>query len=234
MNLPLQNLLPGHLAAAWREEMDRLSGERAIEKMWTRQASLWKSGVAHARVIQNRLGWIPVLELMRAEVDLLHRFAREVRDAGFADVVLLGMGGSSLAPEVFSLLFPPRELGVRVLDSTVPASLLAVERAVDLRRTLFVVASKSGKTIETLSQFHYFRNRLEAAGVQRSGANFAAITDSGSYLERLAAEYSFRRVFLNPEDIGGRYSALSYFGLAPAALCGVPVAVVLDAAQQIE
>jgi len=233
MTVPVQNIAPGALESAWREELQRLADRQAIAKIWSKQASLWKSDAAHARVILNRLGWIPVVEAMRPEVDVLHRFARSVREAGMRHVVLLGMGGSSLAPEVFSLLFPPADLSFHVLDSTDPASLLAVESAVDLKHTLFIVASKSGRTIETLSQFHYFRTRLEAAGVASPGPHFTAITDASSYLERLAIEYKFRRAFLNPADIGGRYSALSYFGLVPAAVCGVPVAVVLNSAVQM-
>jgi glucose-6-phosphate isomerase len=134
------------------------------------------------------------------------------------------MGGSSLAPEVFSLVFPapgPPRQRLFVLDSTDPASVLGVERAVKLPQTLFIVASKSGKTIETLSQFRYFHNAVAYAGVTPPGQNFVAITDAGSYLEELAREHKFRRTFLNPADIGGRYSAISFFGLMPAALWGV-------------
>lgn len=234
MSIPAQKIHPGRLEGAYREELNRLARLGAVEKIWSKQAELWKTDAAHAGVIRNRLGWLDVLEPMRSEVEALHRSARDARSAGLGDVVLLGMGGSSLAPEVFALTFA-RPAGPRffVLDSTDPASVLAVQRAVDLRRTLFVVASKSGKTIETLSQFHYFRQRLEAAGGTNSGANFIAITDADSYLDQLAAECSFRRVFRNPADIGGRYSALSYFGLVPAALCGVPVAAVLDAALEM-
>src|SRR5262249_39278607 len=162
----------------------------------------------------------------------LAAFAREVAAAGLSDIVLLGMGGSSLAPEVFSLIFPPVNAKTRfiVLDTTDPAALLQAERAIDLPRALFVVASKSGKTIETLSHFRYFQQRLADSGVSEPGAHFIAITDAGSYLDKLAAENKFRRTFRNPQDIGGRYSALSYFGLVPAALWGVDVAAILRSA----
>jgi len=234
MSIAQQTIRPGRLESAYREELNRLTRDGAIEKIWAKQPEVWKSDAAHAKVIRNRLGWLEVMAPMRGDVEALHAFASDARKAGFADVVLLGMGGSSLAPEVFSLTFP-RPAGSRffVLDSTDPASVLAAERAVDLRRTLFIVASKSGKTVETLSQFHYFRSRLEAAGVSRAGANFIAITDAGSYLDQLASENNFRHTFRNPADIGGRYSALSYFGLVPAALCGVSIAAVLDSALEM-
>src|SRR5262249_50446377 len=116
------------------------------------------------------------------------------------------------------------------LDSTDADSILELANTIDLPRTLFIVASKSGKTIETLSQFFYFEARLQAAGVRATGANFIAITDGGSYLDQLASQRNFRQIFRNPADIGGRYSALSYFGLAPAALWGVDIGAVLDSA----
>lgn len=232
MNLSIQRVSPGRLEAAYRKELDRLIEARAIEKIWSKQPDLWSSDAEHARVISNRLGWIGVLDAMRRETSDLAAFAREIREAGLRDIVLLGMGGSSLAPEVFSLTFPAPADGRRffVLDSTDPASILAVERAIDVRRTLFVVASKSGKTLETLSQYFCFLHHLNVAGVRLPGSSFVAITDPGSYLAQLAAEYSFRRTFFNPADIGGRYSALSYFGLVPAALWGVDLHAVLDSA----
>jgi glucose-6-phosphate isomerase len=233
--LPTQQVSPGRLEAAYRRELERLIAAGAIEKIWTKQPGLWKSDPDHARIITNRLGWIGVLETMRNDIASLAEFVQETRRAKLTDIVLLGMGGSSLAPEVFSLTFPRSTDGRRffVLDSTAPAAILAVEHAVDLRNTLFIVASKSGKTIETLSQFFYFHHRLYVAGIRPQGPSFIAITDAGSYLAQLAREYSFRRTFLNPADIGGRYSALSYFGLVPAALWGVDVRAVVDAAVEM-
>lgn len=221
---------PGRLRQAAEKEIERLVALRAVERFWAADSTLWKSDPEHARVIQNRLGWVGILDLMRAETDSIIRFAREIHAAGFRDVVLLGMGGSSLAPELFSLIFPPVEGRFLVLDSTDPASVLAAERSADLRRTLFIVASKSGKTIETLSQFRYFLEKVRQAGVAPPGDNFIAITDAGSYLDELAAQHKFRQTFRNPADIGGRYSALSYFGLVPAALCGVDLKALLGEA----
>jgi len=168
---------------------------------------------------------------MRAEAPAIQDRAREIAESGLRDVVLLGMGGSSLAAEVFSLAFPaPAGRHFFVLDSTDPAAILDVERSIDLAHTLFIVASKSGKTIETLSQFFYFHHRLTQSGIRPVGRSFIAITDRGSYLDHLADEYNFRLTFRNPQDIGGRYSALSYFGLVPAALWGVDIGAVLDRA----
>jgi glucose-6-phosphate isomerase len=230
MLLTVQRISAGLLTEGYHQELNRLSAGQAIQKMWSRQASLWKDDPEHARVIANRLGWIDVLDPMRAEAATLTGLAREIIASGVRYIVLLGMGGSSLAPEVFSLIFPAPG-GQRlffVLDSTDPEFVLEVERLIAPARTLFIVASKSGKTIETLSQFQYFHDRLHHAGIRPAGRNFIAITDPGSYLDQLAGELHFRSIFRNPPDIGGRYSALSYFGLLPAALWGVDIASVLD------
>ena len=157
----------------------------------------------------------------------LEALRKELVGEGFTDVVLMGMGGSSLAPEVFRQTFgaPRGALDVHVLDTTDPAAISALEKAIDLRKTVFIVASKSGTTLETLSHYRYFWQR---AG--QKGGQFIAITDPGTSLADEASRRGFRRTFLNPPDIGGRYSALSYFGLVPAALGGVDVAGLLDRA----
>jgi len=231
MPLTVQRISPGYLAEAYQEESNRLRAGEALQKMWARQPGLWKDDPEHARIIANRLGWIGVLDSMRAEAAALQDLARDIRDSGVNDIVLLGMGGSSLAPEVFSLIFPaPSGRRFFVLDSTDPTSIQQVDRSIDLAHSLFIVASKSGKTIETLSQFFYFHHRLTQAGIRPVGRSFLAITDLGSYLDHLADEYNFRLTFRNPPDIGGRYSALSYFGLVPAALWGIDIAAMLDSA----
>jgi glucose-6-phosphate isomerase len=159
----------------------------------------------------------------------LSAFGCRIADEGFKDAVLMGMGGSSLAPEVIHATFGvmPGFPRLHVLDTTDPGSILALERSLDLDRTLFIVASKSGGTVETACQCAYFYDKVPR------GEQFIAITDAGSSLEALARENRFRRVFLNPADIGGRYSALSYFGLAPAALVGAPVNDLLDQAAEM-
>jgi glucose-6-phosphate isomerase len=230
-----QRVSRGRLEVAYRQEVERLIAVGAVQKIWSRQPSLWKQDTDHARVIRNRLGWISVLDEMREKQPSLCELGQETYQAGLRDIVLLGMGGSSLAAEVFSQAFFGAADGRRffVLDSTDPESILAVKRTIDLRQTLFIVASKSGKTRETLSQFLYFHHLAQAAGIKPPGKHFIAITDSGSYLAQLAGEYSFRRAFLNAADVGGRYSALSYFGLVPAVLWGVDATAVLDAAVEM-
>jgi glucose-6-phosphate isomerase len=194
------------------------------ERLRAEDATLW--GPPGAPEISNRLGWITIAERMLAELDDLDDFVAGVRDEGFSDVVLLGMGGSSLAPEVLRRSFGARAEGPRlhVLDSTDAETILAVESAVDVRRTLFIVSSKSGGTIEPLSLFAHFWALAE------NGRQFVAVTDPGSALAQLANEHGFRRTFLGDPNIGGRYSALSPFGVVPGALMGVDVRGLLSGA----
>jgi glucose-6-phosphate isomerase len=230
-----QRIVPGRLAPAFEAELGRLRSQQAVTRLWNREPGLWKEDAASRASIANRLGWLSVVDQMRSEAADLMDFAHQVSFAGLRNIVLLGMGGSSLAPEVFSLLFPAGPGGRRffVLDSTDPESLQAIDRGIELHHTLFVVASKSGSTVETLSQFQYFLDRLQQAGIAPAGSHFIAITDAGSRLDKLAQEHGFRRIFRNPADIGGRYSALSFFGLVPAALWGVDVSQILDSASQM-
>jgi Phosphoglucose isomerase len=159
-----------------------------------------------------------------------------VRTAGFKHAVLLGMGGSSLAPEVMDETFgvAPGQPKLIILDTTDPDTIDAVEHEIDLAHTLFIVASKSGGTLETLSHFKYFFAKVEALGGGKPGAQFIAITDPGTKLDSLAQEHGFRQVFRNPPDIGGRYSALSFFGMVPAAIIGIDVEKLLDCAESMQ
>ncbi len=213
---------PGRLAEAVTNRVAALIRAEAVRRLWARDPALWSADDAGRREISERLGWLDSPSWLEAHTSEIVEFSREVAEAGFADVVLLGMGGSSLAPEVLE-----RVVGVRagcprfaVLDSTDPEAVARIEAAVDPRRTLFIVASKSGGTIETLSHYRFFRQRAAAARPADSGRSFVAITDPESPLDRLAGEQGFRRIFRNPSDIGGRYSALSYFGMVPAGLMG--------------
>jgi hypothetical protein len=158
-----------------------------------------------------------------------------VLSEGFRTAALLGMGGSSLCPEVFATIFGAAEscLNLLVLDTTDPGAILSTEAGIDPSRTLFLVSSKSGTTVETLSLYRYFRDRIRALGSGDAGRQFVAITDPGSSLEDLARTDGFRRTFLNPPDIGGRYSALSFFGLLPAALLGMDLPRLLDRASRM-
>lgn len=188
------------------------------ERVWARDESLW--GGPGVPEIGNRLGWLDIADRMSEALPELEAWAGEVHADGLTNTVLLGMGGSSLGPEVLNLSFGG---SLSMLDSTDPAAVLAAVSEADLSKTIFVVSSKSGGTIETLSHFKHF---YELTG--GNGAQFTAVTDPGSPLEALAAEQGFRKVWLADPNIGGRYSVLSYFGLVPAALAGVPLKGVLD------
>ncbi|MCL6480971.1 MAG: glucose-6-phosphate isomerase [Firmicutes bacterium] len=231
VRIPSQQIFPGRFEAAYRAVLRRLDAESVLARIWEGKPEVWKAAPEHAQVIRNRLGWLAAPVAMQAEVVSLEQFAAAVWESGVRQYVLLGMGGSSLAAEVFAHTFPGRP-GAHfvVLDSTDPEMILRVERSLSWPQTLFVVASKSGTTVETLTQFRYFHDRLRVMGVTRPGAHFVAITDPGSPLERLAEAHQFRSIFRNDPTVGGRYSALSYFGLVPAALWGVPLPAVLEGA----
>jgi transaldolase/glucose-6-phosphate isomerase len=215
----------GALAGAVESRLAALQAGEIVRRVWASDYTVWKPEPAE---ISNRLGWLTVADDMRSKASELRAFAREVAAAGYRDVVLMGVGGSSLAPEVMRATFglAPGGLELHVLDTTDPEQIAGVEESVDLARTLFIVASKSGGTIETLSQLAYFWEKLP------DGAHYIAITDAGTSLEALARQRGFRRVFANPAEIGGRYSALSYFGLVPAVLMGVDVDQLLGRAHE--
>jgi len=214
------------LQPALQARLAELTKARAGERLWAKDASLW-GGADHP---EKWLGWLSMPEWMADRLPDIERAA--VKATAFEDVVVLGMGGSSLAPNVFARSFGhrPGHPQLRVLDTTDPASIRLLRSQIDPAQTLFVVASKSGSTTETLSQLAYFWEQVEGAGVEQVGAHFMAITDEGSPLQALARDRNFDSTFLNPADIGGRYSALSYFGLVPAALMGVDVTSILSSA----
>jgi glucose-6-phosphate isomerase len=216
--------IPGALGSAVEERVALAATERVAERMRSEDATLWAP--PGTPEVADRLGWLTIHERMLGELAEVEALAREVAAEGIDDVVLLGMGGSSLAPEVLRRSFGHREGHPRlhVLDSTDAATIGAVQAAVDLQQTLFVVSSKSGGTIEPLSLFAHFFSLVGR------GESFAAITDPGSGLEQLARERGFRRTFSGDPDIGGRYSALSPFGIVPAALMGVDVRSLLEGA----
>src|SRR5712691_5983338 len=193
--------------------------ERAAAGLWRRDPAVWSSDPAVQRTIANRLGWLSSPALMAEAIPRLEMFASSVRRDGFSDVVLLGMGGSSLAPEVLRAVLgvAPDWPRFHMLDSTDPAAIRAA--ATLPARTLYILASKSGTTIEPNSLAAHFRHVLEAS-VAHWNDHFVAITDEGTELARRARRERFRDLFINPSDIGGRYSAMSFFGLVPAALMG--------------
>lgn len=226
--------LPDSLRRPVQEELDRAASKRVGERVRNADATLW--GPAGAPEIGNRLGWITIAKRMLAQVEDVEAFAAEVSAEGVDDVVLLGMGGSSLAPEVLGRAFGTDDVDgsgrgagparVRVLDSTNAGAVRAVQEQVDAKKTLFLVSSKSGGTIEPLSMLAHFWS------LAPDGHRFAAITDPGSGLEQLARERGFKRIFHGDPDIGGRYSALSAFGVVPAALLGVDLKQLLSSGEQ--
>jgi glucose-6-phosphate isomerase len=197
-----------------------------IRRIWDKDFTVWRDDPTE---ITDRLGWLSVHEVMHDRLPEIDEFASNCADDGLTHAVLAGMGGSSLAPEVLGETFgvAPGTLDLVVLDTTHPDQILDVERGLPLDRTLFVIASKSGTTTETLAHFAYFWQKVP------DGTRFVAITDPGSPLDRLASERGFRSTFLNPPDIGGRYSALSYFGLLPGALIGTDLDGLLHKAKDM-
>ena len=223
----------GSYAELVSNTLRRLDAERVVGRIWDRDHTVWKPDPDG---IVDRLGWLDLPSTMRDEASAISAFADEVRLAGFRHVVLFGMGGSSLAAEVLRQTCAPRDhsLKLTVLDSTIPASVRETAEAIEPSRTLFVVSSKSGTTIEPNVLYKYFRDLVErGAGRVRAGANFVAITDSGTPLEQMARGAGFRRVFNAQQDLGGRYSALSLFGLLPAALAGVNIEGLLDSGKNM-
>ena len=207
------------------EEIDRRD---IIGRIWRRDHTVWKP---RPDEIADRLGWLDVSVAMRSELPSLRRFADEVRADGFRRVLLLGMGGSSLGPEALSRTFGSADgyPQLRVLDSVLPSEVRAATDAIDPERTLFLVSSKSGATVETNALYRHFRREVEASvGAAAAGRHFVAITDPDTPLAALGEREGFRRVFANPPDIGGRYSVQSLFGLVPAALLGLDLDSALD------
>jgi glucose-6-phosphate isomerase len=224
-----------NLDAAVRATLARLDQQKFIQRLWSRDPGLWKTEPDHQRIITNSMGWLDSPAQMLDQVPELIEFTNEVRAQGFQHVVVLGMGGSSLCPEVCRLTFGSAEgfLELHVLDSTVPASVAGVAEEIDIPKTLFLVSSKSGGTIEPLSFYKYFYDLVRKHKGVAAGENFVAITDPGTVLEKLAREQGFRRVFPGRPDIGGRFSALSNFGMVPAALAGVEISTLLTRALEM-
>jgi glucose-6-phosphate isomerase len=216
-------------AAAVSRRLAALGASRFIDRLFRGDPSPWSRNPAVRKLIARRLGWVRAPGRMLGEAPALREFARQVRLSGITHVVLLGMGGSSLGPEVLRRVFG-REPGfpeLIILDTTVPAAVKRVESRLDLAQTLFLVSSKSGATTETQALHSYFWGRIRRLRGRLAGRHFAAITDPGTPLSDVAATRGYRAVFHNPEDVGGRFSVLSYFGMVPAALLGIDVEVLL-------
>jgi transaldolase/glucose-6-phosphate isomerase len=225
---------PGKYADAMQTALKEAEEADAVRRIWRKDAALWKTDEAHQKIIRDSLGWLTVIDTMAGGASDLERFAAEIREAGFKHVLVCGMGGSSLCPEVLRQTFGKQNDSpeLLVLDSTDPDTIASLTERIDVTRTLFVVSSKSGTTTEPLAFYKYWFVEARQKSEQ-PGKNFVAVTDPGTLMEQMATRDHFRKIFLNPPDIGGRYSALSYFGLVPAALQGLDVKRLLDRAGRI-
>ena len=223
--------LPADLDAAVRASLKDWAAGGKVRRLWARDATLWTGSDEG-----SWLGWLGITEDQIAHLDHLRRVAEDVKGGGFTHVLLLGMGGSSLCPEVLKMTFGRIEgfPALSVLDSTDPAQILALESKVDLAKTLFIVSSKSGSTLEPNIYKQYFFERIrQAVGPGRAGSRFIAITDPGSKLQQVAEADRFRHTFFGMPSIGGRYSALSDFGMVPAAIMGLDVGRFLGQAEEM-
>ena len=211
---------------------DRLLHDNIIERIWKRDPTVWNAAPASAdeKSINTRLGWLDVAETMRPHLDHVRRLTAEMKAEGFDAAYLLGMGGSSLCAEVFRSVFGIADgcPELYVLDTTDEHTIAAAAARLNPARTLFIVASKSGGTVEVASMERFFWSEMTRAMGVSAGRHFIAITDPGTALQKLAESRGYREIFINPADIGGRFSALSLFGLVPAAIIGAPVQAIHD------
>ncbi len=221
----------GSLKEPIETELSALEEKRFARRIFSSDHTLWRGGPEE---ITNRLGWLRLPKRMLPAAEEIDGFSESVRKKGFTDAVVLGMGGSSLSSEVFRSVFPVRRdfLRLSLVDTTDPDFILRVRRGLDLRKTLFVVSSKSGSTVETVSLMKYFYGELEKI-TDSAGKHFVCITDPGSALAETACSHNFAKVFLNDPDVGGRFSVLSYFGLVPASLAGIDIKKMLGSAAEV-
>ena len=218
----------GRYLTVVEKSLNHISRERIIARIWQKDHTVWRNDPTE---IANRLGWLDCLDVTKKSFDEIISFVEEIRKDGITDALLMGMGGSSLTPEVFRFTFGLKQgyLDLHVLDSTHPEAILEYEKKLDPSKTLYIVSTKSGGTVETMSFMKYFFTLVSRKlGREKASKHFIAITDPGSGLEETAKELDFRKLFLNNPDIGGRFSALSLFGIVPAALIGVDLNKLFD------
>lgn len=223
----------GSLEAKVRKSVNQLDALNIIPRIWDYDYTVWDNSPDE---IINRLGWLNSPHIMLENIDRITSFVADIKENNFKHIVLLGMGGSSLAPEVFQKTFGSKKgyPNLHIIDTTDPDAILTIENQIDLDETLFIVSSKSGGTVETLSLLKYFFNKLKFKNiVNHPGEHFIAITDPNSNLVQIGNVYGFRYIFENDSNIGGRFSALSYFGLIPAALLGIDIKKILQNAVSI-
>jgi transaldolase/glucose-6-phosphate isomerase len=223
--------LPQDLASAVKKNVDDWRAGGKVRRLWQRDASLW-TDTDEAKW----LGWLGITEEQIEHKEDLRKVAEDARTGGFRDILLLGMGGSSLCPEVLRMTFGKIDgfPDLHVLDSTDPAQIKSRENQVDLAKTLFIVSSKSGTTLEPNIFKQYFFERVkQAVGADKAGSRFIAITDPGSRMQQVAEHDRFRHIFYGRADIGGRYSALSNFGMVPGAAMGMDMNKFLDCTEEM-
>jgi glucose-6-phosphate isomerase len=218
----------GKYQANFQSRLKLLNEQNFVERFWNKDESLWKDKDATAF-----MGWLTVVDKMIEALPSIEEFCQCKAVSGFKHVVLLGMGGSSMTPLVFQQTFKKSGKGLKllVIDTTDPQTIQNVEKEINIAKTLFVVSSKSGNTAEIMALYDYFFDRVFKIKEDRAGENFIAITDQNSPLTGIAKRRQFRKVFINFSDIGGRFSALSYFGIVPAALMGIDVRQLLERAR---
>jgi len=227
----LKTSLPDPLAATVKSTAAEWQSGGKMKRLWDRDASLW-TGEDEAKW----LGWLDIVDEQLAQHDQLQKFAKDVHTRGFEHVLLLGMGGSSLCPEVLEMTFGriPHYPALHVLDSTDPAQVKGFEHAIDIPKTLFIVSSKSGSTLEpNIFKQYFFERTKQVVGADKVGSHFVAITDPGSKMQQVAESDHFLHIFLGRPSIGGRYSALSNFGMVPAAVMGLDTKKFLDRAAEM-
>lgn len=212
-----------------------LNDQDFTTRFWQKDATLWTQNAEAQQSIRSFMGWLDTPEVMAKAVADIKQFVHEVKAAGFQHVVVMGMGGSTMAPIVFDRSFHRGEgdLPLSILDTTDPSTVAELEQSLPLRHTLFIVASKSGTTAEPLAFGDYFYDKLKAIKGDKAGENFVAITDPGSKFVDQATKEGFRKIFLNFPEVGGRFSALTYFGLVPAALYGINIGGLLHGAVEM-
>ncbi len=226
-----QKFFYGKSESSVKAALTSLNDKQFSRRLFAKDSYLWKDDPKVSGAIKNRLGWLGVEDFIN-RVDEVNEFVKNVRSDKYTSAVLLGMGGSSLCPEVAVQTFGVKKgfLKLFVLDNTSPEAVKHVESQIDLNKALFIVASKSGSTIESNSFYKYFYNRYEENKIDNPGKHFIAITDSKTTLEQEAKSKNFRHIFTNPENYGGRYSALSFFGLVPMVLIGINIKEILNSA----
>ncbi len=231
-----QQISCGKLDAEVKAAFKSMDEKQTARLLFAMDPHLWKKDPEQIKSISKRMGWLSLPDNFTKNTEAIIAFAQTIKEEGYTHAVVLGMGGSSLCSEVTRQTYDVMNgyLQLWVLDNTDPAAIMHLETKIELEKTLFIVASKSGNTEESLSFFHYFYRQLENKKKAKPGNNFVAITDHETPLVKMAEEFKFRKVFINPPDLGGRYSVLSDFGLLPMALMGIDIKTILSSAKQMK